>query len=164
MVVGMLRFEAGTSHAGWVIHEPVDWQELATCGPRGYEADVRVLPLGEDDISERGTCSQLIPHPRAATTTPDDCFHALWEGANGIAAGAEPGFLTANSTARRSSWSTKRAALFAGTACFGFDGRRRQTGLTRPGDGKINRPRTAPGSPAVASRSPTVRRVRRHRP
>lgn len=119
MVVGMLRFEAGTSHAGWVIHEPVDWQELATCGPRGYEADVRVLPLGEDDISERGTCPQLIPHPRAATTTPDDCFHALWEGANGIAAGAEPGFLTANSTARRSSWSTKRAALFAGTACFG---------------------------------------------
>ncbi len=88
----MLRFEAETSHADWVIHEPVNWQELVTCGPRGYEADARVLPLAEDDISERGTYSRLIPYLRAATTTPDDCFHALWEGANGIAAGAEPGF------------------------------------------------------------------------
>jgi hypothetical protein len=53
---------------------------------------VRVLPLGEDDICERGMWSRLRPHLRGATTTPDDCFHALWEGANGIAAGDEPGF------------------------------------------------------------------------
>ena len=51
---------------------------------------MRVLPLAEDDISERGTYSRLIPYLRESTTTPDDCFHALWEGANGIAAGAEP--------------------------------------------------------------------------
>lgn len=88
----MLRFEPEASHADWVIQEPGNWQELVTCGPRGYEADVRVLPLAEDDISERGSYSRLIAYLRAATTTPDDCFHALWEGANGVAAGAEPGF------------------------------------------------------------------------
>lgn len=87
----MLRFEPDTSHADWVIHAPVTWQELVTCGPRGHEAEVRVLPLPEDDISERGLYSRMIPYLRAATTTPEDCLHALWLGATGIACGAEPG-------------------------------------------------------------------------
>lgn len=87
----VLRFEPDTGHADWLLREPGGWQELVTAGPRGYEADVRVLPAAEDTLSGRGTWSRLVPHLRAATSTPDDCVHALWQGATGVAAGDEPG-------------------------------------------------------------------------
>jgi hypothetical protein len=90
--MNMLRFEPETTHADWFIRESGNWQELVTAGPRGYAADVRVLPLDGDDISERGMWSRIRPHLGRSTATPDDCFHTLWGGANGIASGDEPGF------------------------------------------------------------------------
>lgn len=90
--MNMLRFEPSTAHADWFIRDSGHWQQLVTIGPPGYPADVRVLPLDGDDISEQGRWIAIRRHLARSTTTPDDCFHALWERATGIASGDEPGF------------------------------------------------------------------------
>ena len=73
-------------------------------GPAGFEAYVRVLhPWSGDDHGEDERFVGHVPEDELAaladvlakhTRTPDDCFHALWDGYGAIVGGEAAGFLS----------------------------------------------------------------------
>jgi hypothetical protein len=77
----VLRFEPDSSLADWFARRDEPWYELVTMGPAGFESYARVRYLDEDRISQRVLFARLRVHLAGRTTTPDDCFHGLWDGA-----------------------------------------------------------------------------------
>ena len=86
-----LRFEPDTRHAAWVTGSDLDWVQLTCFGPGGFDATIRLFhgdPEGrpDDDLEScEGDLSgpqlqALVAVLREHTSTPDDCFFALWDG------------------------------------------------------------------------------------
>lgn len=86
------------SPAQWLLSADRDWSDLAVRGPLGYEAYARLRFI--PDPSHPGQCEgeadvdgEVLPEieqmaiavTRLAdfTTTPDDCYFAIWEGWGG---------------------------------------------------------------------------------
>ena len=96
-----LRPLADLRAADWFVDDPAPARLRSHVGPSGFEAYVRVLhtPTGQGDRFEghldEPLLSALIGVLAEHTTTPDDCFFALWEGYGDIHGGEAAGFLTA---------------------------------------------------------------------
>jgi len=96
-----LRPTRDLSAADWFVADPAPASLRSQVGPSGFEAYVRVLhtPTTEGERFEghldekllTGLTEVLAQH----TTTPDDCYFALWEGYGDIHGGEAAGFLTA---------------------------------------------------------------------
>ena len=98
-----LRALADLSPADWFIDDPAPPVLRASLGPSGFAAYARVLHAesspGEGDRWEghlgdellAALCALLARH----TTTPEDCYFALWEGYGQIHGGNHTLFLTA---------------------------------------------------------------------
>lgn len=96
-----LRPLADVSAADWFVEDAAPPVLRANLGPSGFESYVRVLhsPMGPDEDRYEGhleepllhaLCDDLARH----TTTPDDCYFALWDGYGQIYGGDSTLFLT----------------------------------------------------------------------
>ena len=104
-----LRPLTDLSPADWFLADDAPLMLRASLGPSGFEAYARVLHSamnpGDGDRYEghleesllTPLCEVLSLH----TTTPDDCYFALWEGYGDIYGGHSAGFLTAFSGSPR---------------------------------------------------------------
>ncbi|MEO6471630.1 MAG: hypothetical protein ABIR57_07055 [Aeromicrobium sp.] len=98
-----LRPLADTSAADWFVDRPDRWDGLISRGPSGFEAYGRVLHRWMDSNHDerREGClddaqlANLVETLARHTLTPEDCFHALWDGYGDIEGGEAVGFLTA---------------------------------------------------------------------
>ncbi|ORI12948.1 hypothetical protein BJD99_08385 [Rhodococcus sp. 1163] len=87
------------SPAQWLLTADRDWSDLAVRGPLGFEAYARLrfIPdpthssqrAQESDTSRRclAEITQLsiaVSHLANHTTTPDNCYFAIWEGWGGL--------------------------------------------------------------------------------
>lgn len=98
-----LRPLSDVSPGDWLVSAPDAWSDLITRGPAGFEAYARVLHTAEGnyDGERKEGCLEseqltalielLAPH----TSTPERCFHALWDGFGDIDGGEATSFLTA---------------------------------------------------------------------
>jgi hypothetical protein len=77
---GMLQFEPDSSPADWFTQRDEPWEQLVTMGPTGFESYARVHHLDEDRISQGVLYGRLRVYLADDTKTPEDCFHALWDG------------------------------------------------------------------------------------
>lgn len=86
----VLRPEPDVTHADWFAQRDESWVQLCTAGPRGFEGSVRVFHApadvrGKDVQGFEGDLprEQLLPLLDLLsrhTSTPGDCFFALWDG------------------------------------------------------------------------------------
>jgi len=98
-----LRPLADLSVADWFADDPAPRVLRANLGPSGFEAYARVLHSemspGDNDRYEghlhESLLAALIDVLGRHTTTPGDCFFALWDGYGDIHGGDSAGFLTA---------------------------------------------------------------------
>ncbi|MET0766030.1 MAG: hypothetical protein ABWY50_00145 [Aeromicrobium sp.] len=96
-----LRPLSDLSPAGWFLRDPAPPALRARLGPSGFEAYVRVLhsPTGQGDRFEGhlddSLLAALVDVLARHTSTPADCFFALWEGYGDIHGGEAAEFLTA---------------------------------------------------------------------
>ena len=97
-----LRPLADVSAGDWLVDAPDERATLITRGPAGFGSYARILHSWLDDghHERREGChddSQLVALREILarhTPTPDDCFHALWDGFGEIEGGEAVGFLT----------------------------------------------------------------------
>jgi hypothetical protein len=87
-----LRPLSDTSAADWFVDSEADWWTKVCLGPPGFAAYARVhFDLGErrpDDYNVQ--FGPILRSVLAAhTTTPDDCFFALWDGWGGFGGGPQ---------------------------------------------------------------------------
>jgi hypothetical protein len=86
-----LRHEPDVSHADWFVRGSDPWGQLCTIGPRGFAAYARIMHPSDDPSEDDGllSCEGDLPEDLGLvlsavlgrhTTTPDDCFFALWDG------------------------------------------------------------------------------------
>ncbi|TGN34206.1 hypothetical protein [Aeromicrobium chenweiae] len=96
-----LRPLADLSAADWLLADPAPVALRARVGPSGFAAYARVLhsTSGEGDRLEGhldgALLAALVDVLGHHTTTPDECYFALWEGYGDIHGGEAAGFLTA---------------------------------------------------------------------
>ncbi|MCL3819902.1 hypothetical protein [Aeromicrobium wangtongii] len=92
---------ADLSVAQWLTEDPAPATLRAHVGPSGFAAYARVLhsPTGQGDRFEghldAPLLSALVEDLTGHTSTPDECFFALWEGYGDIHGGEAARFLTA---------------------------------------------------------------------
>lgn len=88
-----LRHEPDVSQAAWFTVSTTPWHRLCSIGPSGFERYGRLFhPLRDgvennrDDLAnveghlDPGSLTSLTAHLGRHTSTPDDCFFALWDG------------------------------------------------------------------------------------
>ncbi|MET0446952.1 MAG: hypothetical protein ABW004_01045 [Aeromicrobium sp.] len=96
-----LRPLSDLSSAAWLLTDTAPAQLRAHVGPSGFAAYVRVLhsPTGQGDRFEGHLddtlLAALVDMLGRHTSTPAECFFALWEGYGDIHGGEAAGFLTA---------------------------------------------------------------------
>ncbi len=96
-----LRALVDLSAADWFVADAAPATLRTRVGPSGFDSYVRVLhtTTGDGDRFEghldEDLLAALIGDLAAHTTTPADCFFALWEGYGDIHGGEVAGFLTA---------------------------------------------------------------------
>lgn len=98
-----LRPLADLSPGDWLMNAPDEWATLVTRGPSGFSSYARVLHARVEDRGDERLEGCLDPSQLAAlidilahhTSTPESCFHALWDGFGDIEGGAAASFLTA---------------------------------------------------------------------
>jgi hypothetical protein len=88
------------SAGDWILRDEASPRLRASLGPSGFESYVRVLHEDVGGARDEGHLSDsllavLAGHLARHTTTPDECFFALWEGYGQIHGGEAVGFLTA---------------------------------------------------------------------
>lgn len=97
----MLRALRDVSCGDWISKDPAPAALRARVGPSGFAAYARILhSVGDDGERQEGhlddvLLAALVEDLAAHTTTPDECFFALWEGYGDIHGGEAASFLTA---------------------------------------------------------------------
>jgi hypothetical protein len=79
--------------AAWIINSVLEWYDLAVFGPAGFDAYARLRfkpdPIGDDDdaddqpdgpSNDQAKVGRLCELLHSATSTPDDCYFAIWDG------------------------------------------------------------------------------------
>jgi len=72
-----------TSAAQWIAPELGDFGTVGGLVPHGYERYLLLDYRGAEPLGWSGVCGlfgRLVPILAAHTSTPDDCWFALWEG------------------------------------------------------------------------------------
>ena len=77
--------------AGWIVNSDLDWYDLAVFGPAGFDAYARLRfmpdPIDDDDdtddqpdgpSNDQAKVERLCELLHSATSTPDDCYFAIW--------------------------------------------------------------------------------------
>lgn len=94
----------------WLIDQNLPWYRLAGRGPVGFEKYLRVLFIPDPDfpgqrtsdvdfeqkiseLAQVGVALDLLSH---YTTTPDECYFALWDGWSSIDIASQPRFEVPN--------------------------------------------------------------------
>ncbi|TFI45467.1 hypothetical protein E4P29_00370 [Rhodococcus sp. 1R11] len=87
------------SPAQWLLTADRDWSDLTVRGPLGYEAYARLRFIPDPTYSgqregDADVDGELLPeikqlaiatsHLSSHTSTPDDCYFAIWEGWGGL--------------------------------------------------------------------------------
>ncbi|QWC86056.1 hypothetical protein KLP28_04845 [Nocardioidaceae bacterium] len=85
---GTVRPAASVEPAQWLMSDALDdWSETVRWGPRGFEVYARVdfdARDGHDDEADpERLLTALLPTLADHTSTPDECFAAVWEGRSG---------------------------------------------------------------------------------
>lgn len=94
-----LRPHPDLTAADWILRDEASPRLRARLGPAGFESYVRVLHEDVGGSRDEGHLSDplleaLCGHLAEHTTTPDECFFALWEGYGQIHGGDPVGFLS----------------------------------------------------------------------
>lgn len=93
-----LRWSHDLGPADWLLRSPVPWARLVGLGPDGFAAYVRLRFVPDPVRPGQSEADQDLPYDRPSdldearralavlagfTSTPDDCWFAVWEGYGG---------------------------------------------------------------------------------